>query len=155
MLSNYQLAFLTQNHTCTQDTVDGIFSLDEVPSNPSKYPAFFICNSQNMGEQGAHWFSMYFPDGKGPTEFYCSLGNRPEIYSNRISHILAINGDGRYKAYTLRSQPEGSLSCGYFCLWFVDQRSRGIPFEECMNKLHKQDLDYNEKLVVDYVTSHM
>ena len=73
----------------------------------------------------------------------------------KVSHILGINGNGKYKAYTLRSQPEQSLSCGYFCLWFVDHRCRGVSYEECMNKLSKQDLELNEKQVVDYVTSHM
>ena len=155
MLSNYQIMLVTSSHVCTSDKPSGVYAIDTFPQKPKKYPTFWIINTVKASEKYGHWFSVFFPHQNQPSEFYCSLGKKPEDYSTNLVSILIANGDGRYKLCNDQSQPEDSLTCGYFCLWFVDQRCRNYSYETCMLKLTKNDLVSNEKKVVDYVVEHM
>ena len=155
MLSNYQIMLITSSHPCTVDKESGVFPINGLPLQPKTYPAFWIVNSVKADEKYGHWFSIFFPHHNEPAEFYCPLGKKPQDYSPVIEPILFAAGDARYKTYNTPSQPANSTSCGYFCLWFVDQRCRNYSFEVCMGKLSKDDLQHNEVKVVNYVVEHM
>lgn len=155
MLNNYQILTISKNHSHTHDIVDGIYSLDLIPLHVKKFPSYWICNNENHGEKGEHWFALYFESSLMPSEFFCSLGRRPEDYSQKVITALRLNGNGHYKHNIDRYQSSSSQSCAYFCLWFADMRCQKISFEKCLSILSKSELETNDTLVVNYVTQHM
>ena len=155
MFSNYELMAITKTHAHTRHVVDGIYSLDLIPNYASKFPSFWICNSESRGQKGAHWFALFFESANKPAEFFCSLGKKPEEYEQRLVKILISNGNGAYKYNPNKYQADWSQSCGHYALYYVDWRARAESYEACMSKLSVKDAGRNERLVVTYVTKHM
>lgn len=155
MLSNYQLLFITQNHSHTSNVVDGIYSLDLIPLKANKFPSFWICNNENHNESGEHWFALFFESPTRPSNFFCSLGRKPGDYSSRVVQSLFANGNGEYVCNVHRYQSELSQDCAYFCLWLTDLRCQGLPYTHCLSLLRPDDAHFNETLVTNYVIKHM
>lgn len=155
LLSNYQLVSICRNHNHTHDVLDGIYSLDLIPSHVTTFPSFWICNNEKSGEKGEHWFALYFESSQMPSEFFCSLGRGPEEYSPQVVKALKLNGNGQYKRNIHKYQAPTSQTCGYFCLWFTDLRCQKISFENCLTILSPSELESNGEFVVNYVTRHM
>ena len=103
MLSNYHLLYITSHHECTERVLDGVYSLDYIPPNVSKFPAFWISNSAKSYEKGVHWFSCFFPSNDSPVEFFCSLGKKPSDYSTELVKVLKNNGNGVIKCNSHKS----------------------------------------------------
>ena len=155
MLNNYQLLAISRGHLCTSQTVDGVYSCDMLPDYVNKFPAFWVCNSAKHGEGGRHWFTLFFPSHSAPSEFFCSLGRKPADYAQNVVSALLSNGCGSYKTNKHVYQASDSDVCGYYALWFADNRSQGTAFEVCMSKLIPGESQYNDPLVTSYVMKHM
>lgn len=155
MLSNYQLLSITSAHYCTMDTLEGVYSVDRVPNTVSKYPSFFISNSKPEGHPGEHWFALFFPNKSQPSEFFCSLGKKAEFYGSNIVNALRSNGNGDFMWNKYQVQSNTSQACAYFVLYFIDLRSRGVNYSDCMNTLSSLNLESNELKVTSYVKTHM
>jgi hypothetical protein len=61
----------------------------------------------------------------GPAEFFDSLGNAPETYRRRFANVLIVNGP-RYYYCSAQIQPDGTDTCGLFCMYYFKQRHRGM-----------------------------
>ena len=155
MLTNYQLLYITKNHMCTQDVVDGICSADHIPIQVNKYPAFWILNNRPSSHKGEHWYGCFFPDKNQPAEMFCSFGKSPQTYSPQLEEILKFNGNGAYIFNNLQLQDNNSKACAYFTLYYIDRRCRGLSFQNSLSNLSPYDLEENEEIVIDYVKKHM
>ena len=155
MLTNYQLLYITTNHTCTQDALDGIYSFDHIPLQVRKFPAFWICNNKDSNHEGEHWFACVFPGKHHPAEMFCSFGRSPQFYSQQLEDILKSNSNGTYVYNKTQVQKDNSTACAYFTLYYVDRRCRGISIDNCIENLSPLELEQNEEIVVDYVRNHM
>lgn len=155
MLTNYQLLYITNNHICTEDYLNGIYSLDNIPSYVNKFPSFFIANNKPESHPGEHWFGCFFPSKAKPAEMFCSLGNRPESYLKELDEILRANSNGSYVYNKVQVQSSKSKTCGYFVLYYIDRRCRGLSFENCMATFNGKTWDENEEIVMSYVKRHI
>ena len=155
MLTTNQLLRITSNHSCTQDTLDGVYSIDLIPNQANKYPAFYIINNKPADHPGEHWISCFFPSRFQTAELFCSLGKSPEEYSNKLIGILRQNGNGDFKYNTTQLQSDISKACGYFALYYCDLRSKGLSYDYIMRSLSNTDYEKNEQIVQGYVNNHM
>ena len=155
MLTTKQLLNITKNHSCTEDTILGVYSIDRVPKHINFYPSGYITNNRPSSHGGEHWISLFFPGRFQAAEMFCSLGNAPHTYDPKLNDILKSNGNGTFKFSTRQVQSDMSRACGYFALYYCDLRSRGLSYELIMNNMSEVDFDKNENIVKGYVTSHM
>lgn len=126
-----------------QQMTSGIYPIDKLPHIISTLNFCFI-NSDPSFLPGKHWICIFFP-ANSPPEFFDSLGRTPSHYSNAMISFLGQN----YIYNTIRLQPQGSSTCGLFCLYFLYYRIRGYSFLDII-KTFTNNLHYNDAIVIDF-----
>lgn len=122
---------------------------DQLPSFIKKKPQSFVVNTDPCSERGSHWTVFHFPK-KGAGEFFDSLGERPETYHRRFRNVLIINGP-TYLYTTDRMQPEGSNTCGMYCVHFIRSRYRHITYQNILKDFSRTDLRGNDRVVKKFI----
>ena len=155
MLSNYQLLYITSHHECTQGVLDGVYSIDLVPTSVNKFPAFWIVNEEKSNQKGSHWVSCFFESANSPAEFFCSLGREPNYYSSRLVSSLKNNGNGQITRNSCKVQADETSTCAYFCLYVLDMRCRGMSYVTSLSRFSCSDMVHNERVVATFMQKHM
>ena len=128
-----------------------VTSADRLPFRTDfKRPAGLIVNTDPSTLPGKHWVCFYFPI-KGPTEFFDSLGHRPEHYHINFKNLLIANGP-EYLNNTERIQEDGSPYCGAYCLYYLVHRSRGLDYQSILNRFGGNHT-LNDTKVVEWLQS--
>ena len=110
---------------------------------------WFLVNTDRCGNPGLHWTVFYFPR-RGPAEFFDSLGNPLEHYHRRFKDVLMANGP-RYMYLTDRLQALDSNVCGQYCIYYIQQRSRGRTMKDICRDFRKNRYVQNDAFVYQYV----
>lgn len=119
----------------------GVYARDRLPTKTYLKPTLVIANTDEADNAGTHWVAMMV--GIQTPEYFDSLGDSP---CKEFVHFLGK----RYTQNTTLRQSPNSSACGYYCLYYVLQRARGVPFETvCTSNMSEEE---NEKKVVQFVT---
>ena len=102
-----------------------VTSADLLPS-AVKRPEGLIVNTDPARRPGTHWVAFYLP-GRGPVEFFDSMGFPPEHYHPSFRNFLILHGP-EYLHNSGRIQDYGSAVCGAYCLDYLTRRDRGVDF---------------------------
>ena len=124
---------------------------DELPALMKRRPRWYVVNTDRCGNPGRHWTAFHFPR-RGPAEFFDSLGNPPEHYHRRFKDVLMANGP-RYLYLKNRLQALDSDACGQYCIYYVQQRSRGRTMKDICRDFRINRYVQNDALVSYYVTN--
>lgn len=127
--------------------VIGVFSADEIPQKITSYPAAFIINTDRRRDPGRHWVAFYVTDHTG--EFFDSYGRKPSFYSCGFSDFFAVN-NLTVQHNDKRLQSKDSKACGYYCIYYLINRCRGIPMNEII-RLFSVNLSNNDAFVFDVI----
>ena len=120
----------------------GIYSRDELPSKILKNEVGIVNLDSQIGP-GTHWVA--YRTGEKETEYFDSFGL---IMPNEVMKYLITSvfysGD--------EIQERDSVLCGYWCLYYLIKRQKGIPM---LNGIHnaKFDMDdqtLNHRFIIDY-----
>jgi len=100
----------------------------------------------DFGSLGTHWVCCWPARDKGTYEYFDSFGLPPplerekEISMHRMTHFFRNDN---------QIQWEQSVTCGYYCLLFLNERNKGTSFADIL-KMFSNDLLKNEEVVKDY-----
>lgn len=117
----------------------GTFARDEVKDlykivKPKK-KAMFIFNTDTSDKEGKHWQAVFIdPVESKSVEFYDSFADpAPKSLLKDLKKIVdAMKPDTyfKFKENRIKQQSVNTANCGWFCIRFLIDRSRGKPFPE-------------------------
>ena len=123
----------------------GVFAKDEITTDMIKPNHFYIINLDDFNSitNGTHWTAFYYYRNR--IEYFDSYGLKPpQIISQNYKYI--------YNSSQLQSY--SSKACGYFCLYFIYHRYRGLTFYEIIKRFSLVDREYNQNLIIDFFNNY-
>ena len=120
-LTNFEIQKYYQN----EPKFNGVFSRDNLP-NKIKDGAYII-NLDKYSDIGTHCVGLYVQNNN--VIYFDSFGveHIPKESKTFINHSLSITTN------TFRIQAYDSITCGYFCIGFIDLMFKGKPLTEYTN----------------------
>ena len=126
----------------------GCFASDQLESlSLSFFPCTFIVNTDKNGMSSTHWICIRI--SKRKVEMFDSLGL---VYDNKLPiEILtflqrfAVSRDIKLNK---RLQPDSSVLCGFYCIFFIFLR-QFCSFGQ-IQKYFVDDLNKNEKTITNF-----
>ena len=111
----------------------GVFPRDQIPTSFIRYPSAYVANTDPSSQPGTHWVAFYH-ESPNSLEFFDSYGMHPEVYRFHLSPYI--------KNLDINSNPIQSLhssDCGQYCIFYLYQRSRGIPYTDIISELRSNN----------------
>ena len=123
--------------------INDVLSRDETVSHDHQQ-ALFIYNLEHSYMSGSHWVATYFRDGV--INYFDSFGMPP---------LQEIVNHGRKRNLTLLHQNNQiqnvmTTTCGYFCLYFLNEMNRGETYYDLLKVFDINDTMKNEKFIERY-----
>ena len=151
MNSDQIFKFMLMHRNPIQGQFVGVFSRDQIPSSKqfSRYPAYFISNTDNSKGTGKHLVAFYF---SSPTqlEFFDSFARLysdygfnsiTDLYPN-LQEVIKVNR---------RIQDNYSCVCGHFCLYFLVFRLHNYSLNQILRSFSVHDTAWNDKQVFSFI----
>lgn len=137
-LNNLQIDQLMKRY----DGYLGTIANDEIPTvlNKIKPKSRVSCiiNTDNHNKPGRHWVAVFAdarPNGSQSIEYFDSFAEDPSKQVDDGIRDIAEKLDSdqylKYKINHIVVQDDDTSNCGWFCVKFLMDRYRGIPFREC------------------------
>ena len=122
--------------------IKSVLSRDQTVQHNHKL-ALFIYNLEPSYGFGTHWVSPYAKDNV--INYFDSFGMMP--FQEMVDHA-------KRKNLTLLHQNQQiqnlySTTCGYFCLYFLNEMNKGKDYFDLL-QVFKKDTNYNEKFIEKY-----
>ena len=121
----------------------GVLSRDQtVPHNHKM--ALFIYNLEPSYMGGSHWVSTYVKNGE--INYFDSFGLLPfqEIVDHAKKKNLTLIHQNK------QIQALNTLTCGYFCLYFLNEMNRGSSYFDLIQVFDVHNTEKNEKFIEKY-----
>ena len=121
----------------------GVLSRDQtVPHNHKM--AFFIYNLEPSYMSGSHWVATFVKDGR--INYFDSFGLPPfqEIVNHAEKKNLTLFHQNN------QIQDLGTTTCGYFCLYFLNEMNKGSSYFNLLQVFDVHDTMKNEKFIEKY-----
>ena len=123
----------------------GIYSRDALPTKILKNEVG-ITNLDSQIGPGTHW--VVYRNGKNKAEYFDSFGL---IMPNEVTTYLMTSGKQIYYSGD-EIQERDSFLCGYWCLYYLLERQKGVPM---LNVIHNAKSDMNDqtvnhRFIIDY-----
>lgn len=144
-LDSLQLRYLLLSLIC-KNVFTGVYASDQLKHCKSESFAI-ISNSENSSSPGLHWICMWKEKSSKCLEFWDSCGMDISFYKGDIYDFLK-SFNLPIKRLVDRIQPLSSFSCGYFCVYFLLNRSKGKTFDDIASSFNSQNLSKNNELVL-------
>jgi hypothetical protein len=127
-MNSHQIENILKNNCHTKKYFKGVFSSNNIPAY-DKYPYTLVANTDKKGTVGEHWVSIFVKNNK-QIEYFDSLGEEPNSdISKYLSHFENIKKN-RYEI-----QSPFSDACGYYCIYFILNKSFGVDFKTILRTL--------------------
>ena len=97
----------------------GCFASDQLQTlSISSYPVFLIVNTDEQNGQGIHWIALFI--SKRNIELFDSLGmiHQKLLPIGILKFIHRFSVSRKFKC-SRRIQPENSILCGFYCIFFI------------------------------------
>ena len=109
------------------------------------FPSAYIANTDPQSKPGSHWIAMFF-DHEGNGDYLDSYGRQPlpKFKSFLNKHCLEWQYNGKQLQAPLTS------TCGQYCIYFLYQRSRGVPLQRILDLFGNDKLE-NDENVTNFV----
>ena len=123
----------------------GVFPRDKLPQCVDKHrPAGYVINTGKSDTRGMHWTACYY-DGAGKIEYMDSFGFSADMYEDIYKFILKHSTRYTYNKRLL--QDVVSSMCGYYVIYFLLMKSRGVSMQKILSVFHPTNLYANDTLV--------
>ena len=125
----------------------GIYSRDALPPKMLKNEVGIINLDSQIGP-GTHWVA--YRNGEKHAEYFDSFGL---IMPNEVMNYLRTSGKQIFYSGD-EIQERDSVLCGYWDLYYLLERQRGVPM---LNVIHNANFDMNDqtvnhRFIIDYFT---
>lgn len=131
-------------NSVTEPYFDGVFPSDFLKKIKRK-PELIICNTDPSTKPGAHWVLFFF--NNDTVDFYDSLGQDITHYGSLFINFVEKFAE-TYEQSNIRTQPNNSSLCGYYCLYYAYHRCQGQQMSQIINSM-KSPLH-----VINFVNNH-
>lgn len=126
-----------------------VLACDELSADPiplSQRPQGYIINTDEIERPidpdhlGEHWVTAYVPAG-GSVEYFDSFALEP--WKPQIRNFLRRNSfrHRKYKRNTKVLQDLKASTCGYWCIYYLYYRFRGMSMSKIMKQIRQSDSD--------------
>ena len=115
----------------------GIYSKDVLPDRIKRNEVGIINLDSQIGP-GTHWVA--YRNNKNGSEYFDSFGL---IMPNEVMKYLMISGKQIFYSGD-EIQERDSVLCGYWCLYYLLERQKGVPI---LNVIHNTKFDINNQNV--------
>ena len=115
----------------------GVYSRDALPTKILKNEVGIINLDSQIGS-GTHWVA--YRNGKNVAEYFDSFGL---IMPNEVMKYLMTSGKQIFYSGD-EIQERDSILCGYWCLYYLNERQKGVPM---LNVIHNTKFDMNDQTV--------
>lgn len=153
--TSLQLTTALTLHKCTNEAFGSVVAANAIPPLANHFPIFYIVNSSTESQVAGHWILLYIHSPNSAVEYFDPLHNSPAQYSSYIDNYLKAYSHPYYITNAFKVQPSDSFNCGLFCCFVADKRCQNISLSEIMTMFDKEDLVYNDDLVVNYFRNHI
>lgn len=131
---------LTSN-PITEHYFNGIFPVDALNKIKIK-PKLIICNTDPSSKPGKHWLLFFFKNDI--VYYYDSIGQDVSFYDKRFMEFLE-RFSTFYISSNIRTQPNNTDLCGYYCLFFAYFICNGESMHKILSKM------YSPEIVITFV----
>lgn len=107
---------------------------------PTRQPGAYVINTDNHDEPGSHWVAVY--DNGRVVEYFDSYGRAPT--DPRLLKFLGMN----YSFNSIVLQRLLTNACGFYCVYFLLHRVRGVSANSIVQVLKCSDGDFVVKRYV-------
>ena len=123
---------------------EGVKPSDRLPANPP-YPSAFVVNTDPHNKPGKHWVAFYIDQDRNG-DYMDSYGRPPFSTMERYLDDNCIE----WQYSTKQLQSPLTITCGQFCVYFLNRRCRGVPMETILNNF-TADHASNDRFVMNFV----
>ena len=95
---------------------------------------------------GSHWVSTYIENGK--INYFDSFGLPP--FQEIVNHAKEKNLTLIHQNNQIQSL--NTTTCGYFCLYFLNEMNRGVSYFNLLQVFDIHDTTENERFIEKYFT---
>ena len=122
--------------------IKSVLSRDQkVPHNHKQ--TLFIYNLEPSYMRGSHWTSAYVKDNV--INYFDSFGMMP--FQEMVDHAKKQNVTLLHQDQQIQNLY--SSTCGYFCLYFLNEMNKGVSYFDLL-QVFRKDTNYNEKYIERY-----
>lgn len=123
------------------------FSKDTLPQMPKNDESLIVNLQDYFDGGGTHWVAIYNDPNKKDVEYFDSFGMRPP---DIVYQYMLKTGKGNvYNSSML--QDIKSILCGYYCVYFIIERSQGRPIQSIMLDFSQTPSSGNERIVGSFM----
>jgi hypothetical protein len=116
-----------------------VVARDRLPKK-AVYPSAYVINTDNSNGPGEHWLAVYY-DSSGYCTFFDSFARSPNDF--HLDEFLNKTSNG-WEQNTMRLQDINSVTCGYYCVYFVLLMSRGLQLEDILALFEEENFVVND-----------
>ena len=129
-LSDGELTSWLESQADIKPIFGGVFSRDTLPQKYHYKPTAYVVNTAPSSHPtGLHWISMFV--GLPICEYFDSLGGQPPP-----PFVKFLGPRYMYNSIKLQSDIP---SCGYYSLYYIACRTRGISFGHIVQDMYNTD----------------
>ena len=140
LLPNFEILKYYQN----KPRFKGVYSRDNLPN---KQKGAYVINLDEYSDIGTHWIALYF--NVKTITYFGSFG--VEHISKEIKRFFKTSTDKFTIATSIfRIQAHDSVSCGYFCVGFIDFMLKGKSITSFTNLFSPNDFKRSDDIILNY-----
>ena len=123
--------------------INNVLSRDE--SSPHNHmQALFIYNLEPSYMSGSHWVATYVKNGI--INYFDSFGMPP--FQEIVNHAKRKNMTLLHQSDQIQNLL--TTTCGYFCLYFLNEMSKGRSYYDLLKVFNSHNTMENEKYIENY-----
>ena len=108
-----------------------------------------IVNTDTSNEDGMHWLALFKEKNSKTIEFFDSFGMPLDFYSKYINDF--VEKYDYVKQSGIQIQSNFSTTCGHFCIFYLEQRCKGIELDTILKHFSTSNLTKNDRSVEMFV----
>ena len=146
-MNGHTIARCLQHDRLSHRTFAGVYARDTLTCvvPPPFRPSAFVVNTDRVAGPGQHWVAIWFDPKRGIAEYFDSYGLSPTFYPPIERFIKRHSYSYRYNDRPM--QDVLSRVCGYYVLYFVLQKSRGVSLARIQQAFRTSPLYVNDRRV--------
>ena len=131
--------FEVQRYYENEPRFNGVFSTNNLPKKIKD--GAYVINLDEYADVGTHWITLFF--------------NRNEIvYFDSFSDEYVPVGNKNIKGNIFRVQASDSVTCGYFCIGFIDFMLAGKKSTDYTSLFSPHDFEKNDQTILSWMNEN-
>ena len=136
----HQIETILTLDVATRDLFCGVYPMNQLPT---RQEGAYVINMDDHDEPGSHWVAVF--DNNGVVEYVDSYGYPP--IDVRCLQFLG----SEYYYNKVKLQKQYSNACGFYCIYYILKRARGLTANDIIRNLKRTNSDF---VVKNFLYSH-